>query len=1057
MKKFCSLRRIVLLFSFLLFSAMLWAGGVLSSPRRVYVITTKHFEIMFPKESAATAKYIADNADSLYDKAKEIVGDIHDFSMPIIISPDSDVLDASYSTLPYNRIIVFDALETFGLTDDSYPLLDCLYREIFRAVSCSVRSPFNHFIHKTVGRDAYQPISLMYLPFAFAQAYIDISTGCLNDAYYQQLLIQAKLEDNFPSWFQAASLRDIYPGNDICYAAASAFSAFLMQTYGIEKYADFWKECGNMNLLFMPGIFYKVYNEQISNVWKSFKDTVPLPSDMNHLAQMDNASREVFNTDSQRLFSNILYTNYGVVWYDAMCHEVDIYDSKNNVFGLRQLLFIAEEIERLTLSPDGRYILVSFTREKNRKEFNKVNTSIFDLKEREFLDYSFDLRDSAFVTDEQGNLCVAGVEIESKKPVIQIYKLKPENESSDLIYEEKFERSSVPHLLNPAGDGKISYLLSDNKESYFAIQNFSAEKKDSFKTNVNKKIWKILDNSGQSITPISMIYHDSAKEKIKGYSFSYLPKKEGQLARAGFISVDDNSEPQTLYLQDCNISGGVYYPVLNDGRVYYCAKKSTHDELRYLSAKIIPYVNGSLQDFYSDFVERDKYDNLTNRVQTDNTDNSSQTEFTGQNLFSDDMKKLGDYDVQKYNPLKYVFHMSVIPFIAIRDINTEKGPIFWPSLGLTLNSGSDPMKNTKFYISASADFLQYYFEKYIKGGPEEERQVYEEYLGGLRKYNAAAYIRNSSTPVDISAGALWEVDKDGRYDFKGVASTNWNIPVGRIIRNLNFSINGIYKSSTSYYDTNKAEVYKEMPGWTPLWDAYELMELSAEVKYSNSHQYGISKYERRGFTLGGRLYSLWDMYEMEILNQYRDNEQKKIDEGKTELTKAQLDAIYEENLMNISQLNFGASLILEIPRLTPLEIHKGWVLSLPATIHAEFMNKPGTALEAGAELLLIGNEIQNGFPFTYLFFSRAGLKAGYNLSLIYDTTQVQLPDIRHSSYAWDVLSQSSIYDSVYVTLNTDFLLPIGSLSRLQFNLNSTLEYFIRSESFKISLLFNATF
>ena len=71
MKSFFSTRRIVLLFSFLIFSTLLWAGGVLSSPRRVYVITTEHFEIMFPKESAETAKLIADNADSLYEKAKQ--------------------------------------------------------------------------------------------------------------------------------------------------------------------------------------------------------------------------------------------------------------------------------------------------------------------------------------------------------------------------------------------------------------------------------------------------------------------------------------------------------------------------------------------------------------------------------------------------------------------------------------------------------------------------------------------------------------------------------------------------------------------------------------------------------------------------------------------------------------------------------------------------------------------------------------------------------------------------------------------------------------------------
>ena len=77
--------------------------------------------------------------------------------------------------------------------------------------------------------------------------------------------------------------------------------------------------------------------------------------------------------------------------------------------------------------------------------------------------------------------------------------------------------------------------------------------------------------------------------------------------------------------------------------------------------------------------------------------------------------------------------------------------------------------------------------------------------------------------------------------------------------------------------------------------------------------------------------------------------------------------------------------------------------------------------------------------------------------MIYDTTQVQLPDVRHSSYFWNVLSQSYVYDSVYLVLNTDFLVPIGNLSKLQFSINSKLEYFIRTQGFKFSLFFNAVF
>ena len=162
-------------------------------------------------------------------------------------------------------------------------------------------------------------------------------------------------------------------------------------------------------------------------------------------------------------------------------------------------------------------------------------------------------------------------------------------------------------------------------------------------------------------------------------------------------------------------------------------------------------------------------------------------------------------------------------------------------------------------------------------------------------------------------------------------------------------------------------------------------------------------------------------------------------------------------MINVSQLNLGIITTIEIPRLTPLEIKNGWVLSLPTTVRAELMNKTGTALDVKVEALLLGNEIQNGIPFLYLFFSRMGLKAGYDFKLEYDTKKVQLPDIRRKNYLADVFSQTNISDSVFLIYNTDFLIPTGKLSEIQFNMDLRGEYFIKTNGFKISFNINALF
>ncbi len=1037
-----NIRKTVLLFSILIFSSMLYAGGVLSSPRKVYVISTNHFEIIFPKESAQTANFIAEHADSLYERAKGEVGYQKDFVIPLIISPDSSVLSVEYTSTPYNRIVIFDAVadgkqiqtvhnyieETVDEEGGGSVLLALLYKEIFEAISCSVRSPFNEYVSKLAFGDPYKPIELINLPFSFVGAYSDLASGAANDRYFQQLLIQAKIEDRFPSWFQTAAIRDIHPGNDLCYAAATGFAAYLMNSRGLEKYIEFWNECGKLHPYFFNGIFYKVYGKLLRDVWKEFEEALPLPENQAQLQAIESLSSEVSENDRQGAFENILYTSYGIVWYDSIRHEVDIFDNSSS-FQIRQLLFIADNIEKLSLSPDGRYLTASFTRGKSRPEFKENLTRIFDLKKRSFLEQKLNLRDATFISSVDGSPAIAGLTEKDKCPLLQIYSFEEEKDNGTLLFEKSFSRASSIFSLSAGKEGCLSYILSDAEGSRLVIEEPFLHKYSA---------WTIAAEDGKQIAPFFMQYINA--EDL--YSFSYYPEEEGALVRSGYVSLsqtETEGQEQKVYLQNCDISGGVYYPVFAAGRLYYCAKKFSHNELRYLPFEAIPFTRGKLS--MSGAPEE--------AVEAENEDEA---------LLDLENKKLGSYDISSYNVFKYMRNISFTPLLAVRDITIENGPVYWPSLGFYVRADSDPMRNTQLVLSGGIDFLKLSFTKEFNTVPQETQILFDRLFGKTKKYNFAAYIDNSSTPVDISAGALFDFNADGAYDFKGVAKTSWKIPVGNILRDMGFTISSIYSASTDYYDENKKAFHPPMEGWTPMQKSYRLLELAFAMTYSNSHQYGISRYERRGLTLGGRIYSLWDVYEIEQLRAYRDKTKEEIESGEnTELTTVQLENIYNENMLNISQLNLGLSALVEIPRLTPLEIKNGWVLSLPTTVSAELMNKNGTALELTIESLLLGNEIQNGFPFLYLFFSRAGLKGGYHLKLEYDTTKVQLPDIRRDNYFASVFSQTELSDSVFVTLDTDLLVPTGVLSQIQFNMQLNGEYYIKTNGFKLTFNVSAEF
>ena len=82
----------------------------MSRPRKVYVVQTKYFDILFPQESKVTADFLVNHADDLFEKAKQSCGLKNDFRMPVVISPDSDTLSVTYTPSPYNRIVIFDSV-----------------------------------------------------------------------------------------------------------------------------------------------------------------------------------------------------------------------------------------------------------------------------------------------------------------------------------------------------------------------------------------------------------------------------------------------------------------------------------------------------------------------------------------------------------------------------------------------------------------------------------------------------------------------------------------------------------------------------------------------------------------------------------------------------------------------------------------------------------------------------------------------------------------------------------------------------------------------------------
>ena len=1027
----------LLLFLFSNFAQPLYAKNVLARPRKMFLIKTEHFDIIYSNESEETALMLVENADRLYKEAAKTLNSENKLRMPVIISPDSDVLSVDYTSSPYNRIIIFDSPADYENAGFEDTLLSLFYREIFVALAQCVRSPFNQFVAKWIGQE-YQPVALFNMPYSFIEgiAYIaEGEDGRLHDQYFLQLLAQAKLEGKFPKWIQVATVRDTYPGEELALAAGAGFAAFLMNTYGIEKYAQLWKESGKLNPLMTQGVFYKAYGIKLKELWEQFEASVPLPD---KLAEIEEEGQKLFQGDKEANFEHLLLTDFGTVWYDRIRHEVDIYDEKNGV-NIRQLLFLADNVARMSLSPDGRYISISHTQCRQMEGLSISSTWIYDLKTRKFLDSKYQLRDAAIVMTGDGRLAVAGVNVKDSHAKLEVYTMPvsdSKGEEAVQIYSKEFTRIQTPFSPVYAGHGFIAYILDAGTQSYLCRTGFEGEAPEE-----SAESWLITTTTAAPLqlkrlawNPVSRSYGSS----VPLYTFAFTMPQTHSFTRTGFIYLSEDFKPQSIKLTSVDVSGGMNYAAVsqNGKTLYYSAKKYSINQLKSVAINELPVEDGVFQNSPA---------NATGPATSANPHTPTTT--------------LADYTVKRYNPLRYMADISITPFFPIKQIDLNEGNFYWPGLGLTVESQTDPCTNTRALLSAGWTYLPLDFSWTSNLPSSYLAKLRTESLNISKDKSAAFFIENSSTPVYLQAGCLFNCNLDGEYNFTVLGGGQWKLPVGIALRKLIFDFQFYYAVSTDYYDQTQKELRPSLSNWPSFRSAYELYQLSLKVQYTNIHQYGYSTFEKRGLLLGMRIYSMWDMYEVRLLQQARKEKEEKLQQeaqksassSSNELTNAQRKNLLSESLANITQLNAGLFATIAIPHILPLPMKNNWIINMPAQVKVEFVNKAGTALESSFEVLLIGREIHNSVIPSVLYSRRAGLWFGYNMALVYDTSEVRLPDIRHYNYLAEVFTGVSYTQAIYMILNLDLNVTLGKLSSVPINTMLQGTFFPESHGYDISL------
>jgi hypothetical protein len=518
----------------------LWGGG----PRQV--VKTKWFDIIYPPESAGTAALLAERADALFEQASAAFGVEPWFRLPVTIVPTTDVLNAYFTSLPYNRIVLYDTPPDESLAVYHNDILSVFYHEAVHAVSLNIKPDKLKKASRVFGDFLTSPGFLWSLPQSLeegASVYYESQEGGgrLNDGFSTHVVKQAKLEGRFPSWYDIAGARDIYPVGALPYFFGGEFTAYLVRTYGVEKYNQFWAAAGRRLYLtkVSAGIFKSVYGVKIADAWAAFRDGLPVP-------EIAPAAAETLASGG--VYSSVTSSEAGTAWLDGA--SGDVWFLETGAEKARRLLSM-KYAQRIAFSRDGAYLAISrFEGSSALYLTNKV--TVYRAAGKRLLDAPADsLRDAAVVT-VNGKRFLCAVETRSQNAALVYYEIGADRIAKTAAFRLDFPRGVFPYSPVDAGNGLTAFVRKEGLER--AVVFFDPASGE-------------LLSAGSPLPGIN-IRNLAASQAAGEVWFSWAA--QDTFPRAGRVALAGDEAAFTLAGGD--VSGGVYFPApVSGAELVYCA------------------------------------------------------------------------------------------------------------------------------------------------------------------------------------------------------------------------------------------------------------------------------------------------------------------------------------------------------------------------------------------------------------------------------------------------------------------------------------------------------
>ena len=338
-------------------------------------IRTEHFDIIFPRESESSARLLATYADRVYREMSSLLGIGLPGRLPVVFAPHTDLFNGFYSPIPSPRIVLFDTPMDLEWTSFPDGLKGLFIHELAHAITMNTRGGLWRGLHWLFGNWATPALWNAPLFMVEGVAILmesldpaDLSAerpgfGRANDPLVRQILRQAIHEGKFLTPLQASGLFDIPGHRGAFYHYGGLFSWWLVQNYGMEKYARLWQAMGRDTRfsfsVYRSGfyrIFRNVYGFDFLDAWSAFRDSLALDG-IEENPNVVFSGRPHFFTERGNFISALASHENNIFILTGSEGRIHTYDTiTGNLSTFNTASLFSYDID---VSPDGTTMLVS--------------------------------------------------------------------------------------------------------------------------------------------------------------------------------------------------------------------------------------------------------------------------------------------------------------------------------------------------------------------------------------------------------------------------------------------------------------------------------------------------------------------------------------------------------------------------------------------------------------------------------------------------------------------------------------------------------------------------